>query len=462
MPSPRLLAAAAAALCLAGCGSGGGGGERSAAPGDTAAGQKVFLDSGCGGCHTLAAANATGAVGPNLDQLKPSTDRVARQVENGGPGMPAFGKRLTKQQIDAVADFVANGSSHSLSVAAAFKPDDTKISSCEGDFHCLEQAFANLSYYRGPKTALGTFDRTMLTNKQIEADCHRIAHAIGAGALAHYKGNVGAAFAAGSASCWSGYYHGILERAFQGVPDSRVGQVARRLCAGKEVHRTQFLLYQCVHGLGHGLMIYSGYDLPKALKICDALNGEWDQVSCTGGVFMENQQSSYGFKSKWLKDDDLIYPCNVVAERHKLYCYLMVTSHILPQVDWNWAKASKICHRSDPKWVTTCFESLGRDASGQTRGDARKIVEICATGGTLARHCLFGASRDLTAQDFGPNRAAKLCRASPQDARGYCFYGIGTILGSFGVQGVSATCRRVSGAYGAACLRGARGLTYQS
>ena len=39
--------------------------------GDPAAGAKIFQSAGCIGCHTLAAAHATGTVGPNLDQAKP-------------------------------------------------------------------------------------------------------------------------------------------------------------------------------------------------------------------------------------------------------------------------------------------------------------------------------------------------------------------------------------------------------
>src|SRR3712207_8136636 len=46
----------------AGGGGGGGGGETD--------GQAIFSAS-CASCHTLAAANAAGTVGPNLDEAKP-------------------------------------------------------------------------------------------------------------------------------------------------------------------------------------------------------------------------------------------------------------------------------------------------------------------------------------------------------------------------------------------------------
>ena len=76
--------------------------------GDPAAGAKVFASAGCSGCHTLAAAHATGTVGPNLDQLKPPYDKVVTQVTNGGAVMPSFKGQLTPQQINDIAAYVSS------------------------------------------------------------------------------------------------------------------------------------------------------------------------------------------------------------------------------------------------------------------------------------------------------------------------------------------------------------------
>ena len=74
--------------------------------GDPAAGKAVFASAGCGGCHTLKAAGATGNVGPNLDDLKPPYDKVVHQVEVGGGPMPSFKAALSAKQIQDVAAFV--------------------------------------------------------------------------------------------------------------------------------------------------------------------------------------------------------------------------------------------------------------------------------------------------------------------------------------------------------------------
>ena len=71
-------------------------------------GAAIFKGAGCAGCHTLAAAGATGTTGPNLDQLKPSTAVVAHQVRSAAAVMPAFKGKLSPAQIQAVAKYVSS------------------------------------------------------------------------------------------------------------------------------------------------------------------------------------------------------------------------------------------------------------------------------------------------------------------------------------------------------------------
>jgi outer membrane protein assembly factor BamB len=90
-----------------------------------AAGAKLFV-SNCSTCHTMSEVGTHGKVGPNLDTLKPTDAVVQRQVTNGGGGMPAFGKQLSKSQIKAVALFVSSiaGTGKKVKVVGA-KPNVT-------------------------------------------------------------------------------------------------------------------------------------------------------------------------------------------------------------------------------------------------------------------------------------------------------------------------------------------------
>jgi mono/diheme cytochrome c family protein len=457
-----VLVAISAVVCVLLLGGAGCGGSSSSSAGG-GSGARLFGEAGCGDCHALTAAGTRARTGPDLDALAPSFATIAEQVRDGGGGMPAFADVLTEDEIVELATFVSSATGGAqaadAATAAAFEPDDTRLESCAGRFACVEQAFGNLAFEQGAKAALAAFDREIARDAEIERNCHRIAHAIGAAALLRYDGRVGKAFADGSASCWSGYYHGILERAFSDVEADELGPVSRELCSDGDVRRTAFLAYQCVHGLGHGLMLFTNYDLPQSLAVCDELATSWDQTSCTGGVFMENISSSYGITSKWLRDDDPIYPCQTVAERHKLYCYLMVTSRILPLVGGDFARAAQECRRSEARWVATCFQSLGRDASGTTRGDIGEMLRICAGSGDMAPECVYGAARDLTSNDGGARRSRSLCAAAPSTHRDYCYEGVGTILGGLFADRaeVRASCEGVSSERRArtACLRGA-------
>jgi mono/diheme cytochrome c family protein len=79
--------------------------------GDPAAGEEVWASAQCGSCHTLAAANGSGTIGPNLDESQPSLELAVDRVTNGAGAMPPFEGQLTDQQIADVAAFVVESTS---------------------------------------------------------------------------------------------------------------------------------------------------------------------------------------------------------------------------------------------------------------------------------------------------------------------------------------------------------------
>ena len=125
----RAVLIALAVLLVAGCG-----GEKTVEPtgpvvgtlpkagkANPAAGKKVFADSGCGGCHTLQAAGATGQIGPDLDKVLTGKDAAFIKTSITDPNaqiasgyqpniMPAsYGSQLTSQQISDLVAFLQTG-----------------------------------------------------------------------------------------------------------------------------------------------------------------------------------------------------------------------------------------------------------------------------------------------------------------------------------------------------------------
>jgi cytochrome c553 len=88
-------------------------------------GRELFAEH-CAVCHTLAADNAVGKVGPNLDELKPSEGLVLHTIKNGclqHPAVPGSGTSclgygnmpagiLEGRQAQDVAAFVSRVAGH--------------------------------------------------------------------------------------------------------------------------------------------------------------------------------------------------------------------------------------------------------------------------------------------------------------------------------------------------------------
>jgi cytochrome c oxidase subunit 2 len=123
----RALLIVFGALLLAGCG-----GEKTVSPtgsvegtlpkaakADAAAGKKIFVDNGCGGCHTFKDAGTNGQVGPDLDDalkgkdadfVKTSiTDPNAEIASGFQPNvMPQnYGSQLSSQELADLVAFLA-------------------------------------------------------------------------------------------------------------------------------------------------------------------------------------------------------------------------------------------------------------------------------------------------------------------------------------------------------------------
>jgi hypothetical protein len=315
-------------------------------------------------------------------------------------------------------------------VAGNFVPDDTQLSQCS-DERCFQQAFGNIAFHKGPTDAVRLVDD--IYGSGGSPACHRAVHAIGAASLARYRGNVARTLSEGDSTCGSGYYHGVLERSLVNVKvrtAESLGRVARPLC-NDAMQFTPWVAYQCLHGIGHGLMIATGLSVPISLGACRRLSTRWERDACKGGVFMENLSTSYGVVSRWLKADDAVYPCNWVQLADKWRCYQMVTSRILPLVGDDWERTAEICAGVESAFVQVCFRSLGRDASSRSWRDPARILETCAVarpyGGEAA--CIIGAAGDTASNSASGLAARPLCELAGERLRGPCYFGLGWVQG---------------------------------
>ena len=279
-----------------------------------------------------------GRPGPRPACGRPSAASCARSSA-AGAGCRRSRSKLSEPEILAVAQYVDGVAGRGAQQAAAFKPDGTTAGDVpdQADPGVLRAGAGQPRDLRGARAGAGDArGARSQTPTRVHLPPHR-AHdgRRGARPLQGRRGR--RAFIDGSPICASGYYHGVLERAFTGARGRRARRARRASCARTpSCVAAPFLQFQCLHGLGHGLMIYTVYDLPlgseDVRRAAGRLRPDLVRRRRVHGERRHLLRHAVGVAAQ---KDDLIYPCNAVDERHKYHCYRLVTARILPgQADW--------------------------------------------------------------------------------------------------------------------------------
>ncbi|HEV8311269.1 MAG TPA: hypothetical protein VGW35_26715 [Methylomirabilota bacterium] len=281
-------------------------------------------------------------------------------------------------------------------------------------------------------------------------DCHHAAHQIGRVAYGLYGART---FQRGDASCHAGYYHGAMEAFLQERGTRNLAAEIEQLCND---FGTRFGKFQCFHGVGHGVMAYEGYNLPKALEGCGHLATAYSRGACYEGAFMENFVAGQGFgalaghRTPWLSRDPH-FPCNGISQDPGLqfHCYQMQTSWMLFLYQLDFEKVARECLRARPDMIPVCFKSFGRDAAAQSRRDPAEIARLCGRVPRVREapdayeQCVTGAVNVVV--DFWGGRlrdqASELCRRVDDAAKRTCYAVVVSRL--FDVFATSAERRQV-------------------
>ena len=243
----------------------------------------------------------------------------------------------------------------------------------------------------------------------IDVDCHQRAHHVGRAAYEEFGA---AAFAMSSHECHAGSFHGATEALFASRGTANLEQDVATICTGAG---NPFFRHQCVHGVGHGLMAWTSYELHDALPLCDRMPTEIDKASCYSGVFMENVVGGLtglmGHVTRFLKVDDPHYPCDIVDERYRVPCYFFQTSHMLRVFNGDFSKVAQACAETPPEAHPSCFQSYGRDVGGATRKDPAAAIRYCShvPAGPNRTYCIEGAVQDRFWEKSGADDALAMC-----------------------------------------------------
>ena len=262
--------------------------------------------------------------------------------------------------------------------------------------------------------------------------CHGEAHDLGKEIFAQVR-ELGPAVQLCGNRCNSGCMHGIMMEVFLGStghenPGHHVtlADVNPKVCEVKSITET----YQpgnCPHGVGHVILILSGFDLGEALKRCEIFENRPLMYYCATGVFME-YQGSPGARNR--ADLSPHYPCDTYRQ-FPAACYKYGIGSILAKHRGAIAAAAEECLRLEAPLRRGCFYGLGSAYYPNLSSQPNRLSTICEFGDAQDQAmCINGAVEFLA--DYHQEAARTACGALAGENAAVCWaatrngrYGLG-------------------------------------
>lgn len=366
---------------------------------------------------------------------------------------------------------------------------------------CREAAVVRLAEERGIGVAMDVVAHMGAS----DAEGHGLTHMIG---IRGYRGAaaMGESFEACTAMHQSGCYHGVVQAYFNELrQDHGMGALTtERLDAVCAPYRgpdgDQWRRFQCLHGMGHGVMLVQDNHLKRALLACDLLSDGWDREVCYGGAFMENVMGVLAPHHAHVGDpadpepgaehdhhhhdphadhaghaapvasaedpfpaidpDDLHYPCSALDDRYQMACYDMQTATMLHLLERDFAATAAACRAApDPVLRAVCHRSLGRDINAETDGRHAESAALCTLAAPEDRSaCHTGVVKNVIDVTADASSGLAYCALVPDgDEARACYRAIGeqTAVLMADPADRQRFCDSLDGRHRTVCLEGA-------
>ena len=256
-----------------------------------------------------------------------------------------------------------------------------------------------------------------LVNGAVVGNAHELAHAVGNKAYQE-RGFEGVAICTPVLAY--GCYHGVTEQFLLEKGEKAIAE-AENAC--ERLFTVIDNRYgSCVHGMGHGIVVWKALEISPALSLCDALKPS-NQNYCYDGVFMEyfsaNQVNSIDDPAHlW----DL---CTNLPEKYQVSCvkYQILEANRVLENDIG--RLLTWCESSSSKTLKEeCTRSTGHSIGIAYWQDPVAVVSLCTSAHSMeiVSLCITSAAQELTFQKYAgwEDNAQVLCDTLLPDASLEC------------------------------------------
>lgn len=275
----------------------------------------------------------------------------------------------------------------------------------------------------------------------------------------------------------------LLEHGEGSLP--QVAETCKQAPGGKGAYT------MCFHGLGHGVLAYTGYDLERAVEMCRAVGTEEYQdreyVECVGGTIMEmiggvHDRTAWEAQvGTYFSDSEPLYPCTAAFMPREVQpiCLIHLTPHLFEAAGGDlgrlspdvFAPAMRLCDalpEGDELLRAACYGGFGKEfvviaqgkdvrSIGETPEPAlRTVREWCANAGD-ARGTMVCDSYALSSLFWGgennPDASFAYCAIAEGAAQAACYDQLASHIGFYhaGSEQAAALCERLPEAHRERC-----------
>ncbi|HEX2202847.1 MAG TPA: hypothetical protein VHG91_06105 [Longimicrobium sp.] len=356
---------------------------------------------------------------------------------------------------------------------------------------CVERALKSVIEPAGVGKAMAALNVMVERDATIRREAHGLAHSLG---IAAYRSpeTVGATFAECPPTQMSGCYHGVIQGYFLAQRETGVDAAKLNALCEEQRGRSQFLFFQCAHGVGHGLMALNAHHVPRSLAGCDVAKDPFVRESCYGGVFMENivavthphhtaeahaevpaqgeggaHDAHAGHGASQAADPHAGHGAAQAADPHAGVDHGAMghAGHGQQAAAEPWKPLDKDdplypCNVVAPKYQMACYTNQTSAILWMNGGSVAATARACeeAPAGILRRTCFESLGRDITAlaaQDHGRSRS--FCAIAEGEGEAACIGGVSQNLVNLAADPAEGMrfCRGVQGeANQRACYEG--------
>ncbi len=308
---------------------------------------------------------------------------------------------------------------------------------CKNDMHCPVMALDNLDETMSRQTVLGTFSDLVALYDKTGYDCHHKAHHLGVW-LYGYATNLKEALSYATLLCGGAILHGIFQNYFMTEHDVRnvdKDQIKiTDLCPISQDNIKWLHERDCIHGIGHGLVILYNYNTTAAVDRCNQFAPQWAQSACSRGIFMENNIRFIETGESNFDKNDIYFPCNRTVEKFAPQCYYYHPMYLLERNDYNYTETFSQCDNISPsEFAKYCYQGVGRKLSSLVYTNTEQAIAGCYLGSQSKYHndCWIGTLRSALKADAKPDIGFKFCNLSSPDFKAGCYEIVGMWIKMF-------------------------------